>query len=235
MNESEKRERITANWKQVQSDVAQAAKQAGREKDSVSVIGVTKYVDAETTAMLFDAGCTTLGENRPQVLWQKAESDAFATRSPQWHLIGHVQRNKIRRVLRHRPLVHSVDSRRVLTALSEESVAADCITKVLLEVNISGDDAKTGFGADQLNALLIDEGLPNIEICGLMAMAGWGTSGDVAQAQFAEVRELRDKLASQSGNPLPELSMGMSGDFFEAIAEGATMVRIGSRLFDGIL
>lgn len=235
MNESEKRERIIANWQQVQSDVNDATKLANRDPDSVRVIGVTKYVDAETTAMLLDADCPCLGENRPQVLWQKAESDAFVDKSPQWHLIGHVQRNKIRRVLRHRPMVHSVDSQRVLKALSDESVVAECSTKVLLEVNISGEESKTGMNADQLTELLVADTWPNIEICGLMAMAGWGTSGDIARKQFAQVRELRDELAKRSGNPLAELSMGMSADFTEAIAEGATMVRIGSRLFEGLL
>lgn len=149
-------------------------------------------------------------------------------------MIGHLQRNKIRRTLRCDPVVHSVDSQRVLEAIADEAVLRDYQADVLLEVNISGDQAKTGFAPEGLGRVLANLPSSGVRVLGLMAMAGWGTDPDDARRQFAKTRQLRDELASVTGCELPELSMGMSGDFVAAIAEGATMVRIGSRLFEGV-
>ena len=232
------RDRILANWNAVLGEVADAATSSGRSIDDVKIIGVSKYVDAETTAALVEAGCHDLGENRPQVLWDKAESGLIDD-SVRWHVIGHLQRNKVRRTLRFSPMVHSVDSSRLLESIADESVAQDRTTKVMLEANISGDDSKTGMNVDELKRLLQDPLPSGIEVVGLMAMAGWGTQPDQARRQFAEVRALRDELAEQLAGrneiQLSELSMGMSGDFAAAIAEGSTMVRIGSRLFEGVM
>ncbi|MGB7323874.1 MAG: YggS family pyridoxal phosphate-dependent enzyme [Rubripirellula sp.] len=225
--------RLNENWNAVLSDVRQAATDAGRDPKSVTVIGVTKYVDADITAMLVDAGCDNLGENRAQVLWQKAEMLSLDN-SVQWHVIGHLQRNKTRRTLRHRPVIHSVDSEKLLTTIAQESSAAGITTDVLLEVNASGDEAKTGMTPEQLRVVLGTMPSDSVRVIGIMAMAGWGTDSSTAQSQFSETRELRDSLATEFGLELPHLSMGMSGDYAEAIAEGATMVRIGSRLFEGV-
>lgn len=235
MSDTEHRERIAQNYQAVLEDVALATKQGGRQSHDVKIIGVTKYVDAATTAALVHAGCHSLGENRPQVLWQKAESDELASQAIDWHMIGHVQRNKLRRMMRYQPMIHSVDSQRLFDAIGGEAALANQKMKVLLEINISGDDSKTGLSVEALRDLLQNEPHPQVSICGLMAMAGLGSDQSTAREQFAKVRRLRDQLAAESGNPLEELSMGMSGDFAEAIAEGATMVRIGSRLFEGVL
>lgn len=226
-------DRLNENWNTVTSEVSQAAVAAGREPDSITVIGVTKYVDADVTAMLVDAGCKNLGENRPQVLWQKAETLSLDD-SVQWHVIGHLQRNKARRTLKHRPIVHSVDSARLLQTIAEESAAEGFTTDVLLEVNASGEEAKTGMSPDQIRAILDSIPGSGIRVIGIMAMAGWDTDSSLCKTQFSQTRELRDSLVNEFGLSLPHLSMGMSGDFVEAIAEGATMVRIGSRLFDGV-
>ncbi|GAA5504852.1 YggS family pyridoxal phosphate-dependent enzyme [Novipirellula caenicola] len=238
MMDSDSQTRLAENWRAVQQDVQAAVTAANRPDDSVTIIGVTKYVDAETTLALVNAGCRVLGENRPQVLWKKNEEVAFPD-DVQWHLIGHLQRNKLRRSLPFRPMIHSVDSPRLLTAIVEEAAAQQIPTKVLLEVNISGEEAKTGLKPQELRPM-IESHLGSsesgeVEIVGLMAMAGWGTDADAARQQFAATRQLRDELQQQTGVALPELSMGMSGDFAAAIAEGATMVRIGSRLFEGFL
>ncbi|QDT12075.1 YggS family pyridoxal phosphate-dependent enzyme [Planctomycetes bacterium K23_9] len=235
MNESDRKERIRQNYLSVVDEVAVAAQASGRQPSDVTIVGVTKYVDAATTADLVDAGCGSLGENRPQVLWQKAESEELKDQPVQWHMIGHLQRNKLRRLMRYAPMIHSVDSRRLLEAVAKEAGEIDQAVDVLLEVNISGDDAKTGLSPDALLELLQEDRGPLVRIGGLMAMAGMGTDQGAARKQFADVRMLRDKLAASTGNPLANLSMGMSGDFKEAIAEGATLVRIGSRLFDGVL
>ena len=224
--------RLQDNWKHVCDDVAKAATASGRRPEDIQIIGVSKYVDAKTTAALFSAGCRALGESRPQQLWSKAESLALGDQV-RWHLIGHLQRNKIRRTLRWNPVVHSVDSRRLLESIAEEAVLQDHCADVLLEVNISGDEAKTGFAPDQLEPVIADLPRNGVRVRGLMAMAGWGTDPDDARQQFARTRQLRDALAAACGCELTELSMGMSGDFEAAIAEGSTMVRIGSRLFEG--
>jgi pyridoxal phosphate enzyme (YggS family) len=225
---------IQENWDGVCEEVADAAKESGRSAEDVTIIGVTKYVDTDWTASLVMAGCHHLGENRPQVLWGKAESPGFPTKA-KWHMIGHLQTNKVRRLLRYQPLIHSVDSERLLDFIAQESVAKNQQTRLLLEVNISGDESKTGMQPQMIEAMIRREIPPGIEIMGLMAMAGLDGDLDNAQRQFHEVRELRDRLSSESGLELKELSMGMSADYQQAIAAGATMVRIGSRLFDGLL
>ena len=227
------RRRLTENWEAAVSEVADAALACGREPSEVKIIGVSKYVDAQCTRALFEAGCDQLGESRPQSLWQKAESPGL-DHGVQWHMIGHLQTNKVRRLLRCRPIVHSVDSRRLLDCLKQESDAQGITTRILLEVNISGDPAKTGMAPEVAEELL--ERLPDsgVEIIGLMAMAGWGTAAEQAERQFTLTRQLRDRWQQKYQIKLAELSMGMSGDYREAIAAGSTMVRIGSRLFEGV-
>lgn len=243
MSKSDDAAIIAENWKRVTDEVAHAAVAAGRDPAEVRIIGVSKYVDADTTAALVDAGCDQLGENRPQQFWGKAEHPSLAGRV-RWHLIGHLQTNKARRTLRYRPLIHSVDSERLLRAIDDEAVAGGFTVDVLVEANVSGDESKTGLAAAAVEELVTkcrawraerDPTAPGgVNLCGVMAMAGWGTDGGEAKRQFARTRKLRDHLRSTFGVELPELSMGMSGDFAEAIAEGATMVRIGSRLFEGV-
>ncbi|WP_149495974.1 YggS family pyridoxal phosphate-dependent enzyme [Roseiconus lacunae] len=226
-------DQIRANYQAVVQKIRQAESAAGRPSESVRLIGVTKYVDASTTQSLIDVGCADLGENRPQVLWQKA-AELTVPKDFRWHMIGHVQTNKLRRLLKHRPLIHSVDSERLLRAIEEESRHQNCVTDVLLEVNVSGDENKTGLSVEEIRRLAKHCDPASVNLLGLMAMAGWGTAGDEAARQFAEVARLRDELEGELDRRLPELSMGMSGDFGEAIAAGATMVRIGSALFEGI-
>lgn len=246
------RQRIADNWQATVDDVAGAARAAGRDPGDVAIIGVSKYVDAEITRWLIQAGCRSLGENRPQVLLQKhewlqthpSETAADEPASPvRWHQIGHLQRNKVRRLLDADPMIHSVDSARLLDEIISQSSSRDSAIELLIEINVSGEDAKTGLPPEQLGELIeavqnqppTQPGQsPHVRLVGLMAMAGWGTDADQARRQFASLRQLRDTAATASGMPLPHLSMGMSGDYEAAIAEGATMVRIGSRLFDGL-
>jgi pyridoxal phosphate enzyme (YggS family) len=230
------RELIAANVARIRERIAAAAQAAGRDPVEIKLVAVSKYVDAATAALLVDAGCHALGEARPQQLWDKAAAPALA--GVEWHLIGRLQRNKIRRTLPLTSLIHSVDSERLLAALDEEAAALGMTSRVLLEVNCSGDATKQGFTADEVRALLPT--IPNyahLEVAGLMTMASLDGDDAVAHANFAALRALRDELARPSppNVDLHELSMGMSGDFEIAIAEGATIVRIGSSLFEGVL
>lgn len=226
--------RLRANWQAVVEQVAHAATSASRTPQSVRIIGVTKYVDPEVTAGVIAAGCADVGESRPQQLVEKAAALAAAPPA-RWHLIGPLQRNKARRTLPVAAVIHSIDSLKLLRYLDTLVAELGVAVQGLIEVNISGDEAKHGFSPSELlrQAEALAEVAP-LELVGLMGMAGLQSNAAEAQREFAALRTLRDQLAVASGLPLPELSMGMSGDFTEAIAEGATMVRIGSRLFEGL-
>ncbi|HTM55009.1 MAG TPA: YggS family pyridoxal phosphate-dependent enzyme [Pirellulales bacterium] len=227
--------RLGDNLARVRDRVARAAESSGREPASVTLVGVTKYVEAETAAALVACGCLDLGESRPQELWSKATE--LAALPVRWHLIGHLQRNKIRRTLPLVELIHSVDSRRLLAALEEEASAANCTVRVLLEVNITPDMAKTGLRPKEAEGVLAwAAALKHVTIGGIMGMASLEGGTETARRDFARLRQLRDQLSAccPPNVALDELSMGMSNDFEIAIEEGSTMVRVGSALFEGI-
>jgi len=222
------------NLHRVRERIARTAESAGRHPDEIKLVGVTKYVGVREALELATAGCTDLAESRPQELWSKAA----ALPDVRWHLVGHLQRNKVRRTLPLVSLIHSVDSERLLAAISEERAATDDYpppASVLLEVNTSGEPAKHGLAPDAVEPLLAAAPrYAHVAICGLMTMAALEGGTEVAARNFATLRELRDRLIPNApdGVRLDELSMGMSGDFEVAIREGATIVRIGSLLWE---
>jgi pyridoxal phosphate enzyme (YggS family) len=229
------RQIIADNVARIRDRIAAAALAANRQPKEVKLVAVTKYVDAETAALLLEAGCTTLAESRPQELWAKAAASHLA--AAQWHLVGRLQRNKVRRTLPLIELIHSVDGERLLAEINDQAQALEATPSVLLEVNCSAEAAKQGFSADELRRLLpLLPKYPRVKVAGLMTMAALEGGLTVAHANFAALRNLRDELAKQAppGVDLRELSMGMSSDFEAAIAEGATLVRIGSSLFEGL-
>jgi PLP dependent protein len=235
---------IADNLRRVRERIARAAESCGRRSGEIMLVGVTKYVGAPETAELIGAGCPELGESRPQELWTKAGELASASEIPRpsWHLIGHLQRNKIRRTLPLVALIHSVDSLRLLAAVDAEARAlaktGDNISspiRLLLEVNTSGESAKHGLAPDDIEWLLISASqYPRVAVCGLMTMAALSGGPTVAARNFATLRKLRDRLQPHIPDcvHLDELSMGMSGDFEIAIREGATIVRVGSALWE---
>ena len=233
-------DRCRRNLATVRDRVAEACRLAGRDPGEVRLVGVTKYVSAPSARMLLEAGCIDLAESRPQSLWGKATALADHHPAPRWHLIGHLQRNKIRRTLPLVALLHSLDSLRLLHALEAEAAAAGRVCEALVEVNLAGDPGRTGImEADVVAVLEAAAGAPHVRVMGLMGMAAVPDRQDgsgAARRQFAGLRELRDDLARRvpTSTGLRELSMGMSGDFVEAILEGATLVRIGSALWEGI-
>jgi PLP dependent protein len=233
-------ERCRHNLASVRDRVAAACRSAGRDPGDVRLVGVTKYVSAESTRMLLDAGCIDLAESRPQSLWAKASALADHAPAPRWHLIGHLQRNKLRRTLPLVSLLHSLDSLRLLESIEAEASASGLVSDALIEVNLAGDPGRTGVMEADVPAVLEAAGrAPHVRVLGLMGMAAvpdGDDSGAAARRQFARLRELRDELAGRlpTVTGLRELSMGMSGDFEEAILEGATLVRVGSALWEGI-
>jgi pyridoxal phosphate enzyme (YggS family) len=232
----------------VQERIARAAESAGRRADEITLVGVTKYVGVKEAAALVAAGCHHLGESRPQELWNKADeltvkraagfTPAVPDTTIHWHLIGHLQRNKVTRTLPLVTLIHSIDSERLLTAINEARTSSDdsgLPTNVLLEVNTSGESAKHGLAPNEVEPLLAAApNFPQIAIRGLMTMAALEGGPTVAARNFAALRDLRDRLKPNAPScvELNELSMGMSDDFEVAIREGATIVRVGSALWE---
>jgi pyridoxal phosphate enzyme (YggS family) len=239
--------RIADNLAAVRQRMRTAAERSGRSPHEITLVAVTKYVNAELARAVAAAGCLDLGESRPQELWAKAAalgppvSDvAGGSAGPgtiRWHLVGHLQRNKIRRTLPLVHLIHSVDSRRLLDALELEGAQTDRTAAVLLEANISGDITKTGLPPDELEPIVADAARwPHVALRGLMGMASLVGGTETARRDFNRLRALRDRLARRAppGVSLAELSMGMSSDFEIAIEAGATIVRVGSALFEGV-
>ena len=229
------RQQIADNVARVRERIAKAAVSAGRPPETVELVAVSKYVGPREAAALLAAGCPILGESRPQQLFEKASSSELSRAT--WHMIGHLQRNKVRRVLPLVSLIHSVDSPRLLRAIDRVAGELSLSARVLLEVNSSGDAEKEGLGEQELLDLVprLAE-FPHVEVRGLMTMAARRGGITVAANNFASLRKLRERASSHcpAGVSLSELSMGMSGDFEVAIREGATLVRIGSLLFEGV-
>ena len=229
-------QQLTDNLARVRERIRQACEAAGRAAEGVQLVAVAKYVDATTTAALLAAGCQALGESRPQQLWDKAAQPELAT--AEWHMIGHLQRNKVPRTVAVAELIHSVDSPRLLKAINDAAAQQARTARVLLEINCSGEAAKHGLSADELKQLLPQlESYPRVQVCGLMTMAALAGGAATAARNFASLRDLRDHVAPECppSVKLRELSMGMSQDLEVAIQEGATIVRIGSLLFEGLI
>lgn len=226
-------DRLSQNWSTVQERVAAAARRAGRDPCDVTLVAVTKATTAEAARRLVHCGAFDLGENYPQELWRKA--DALRDLPVRWHLIGHLQTNKAKRTWPLVRMIHGVDSWKLLRVLDELAASLPDPPAVCLQVNTSGEASKHGWSPEGLLAESEQiAGFPRTPIVGLMTMAALGPSAEDARSAFARLRELRDELQMRTGKALPELSMGMTHDFEVAIEEGATLVRIGTALFDGV-
>lgn len=228
-------EQLAENVATVQHQIAEAAKRSGRDVSDVCLVGVTKYVDVATTRALVSAGCKTLGENRPQVLWEK--TNAMQDLDVRWHMIGHLQRNKVKRTVESTALIHSCDSLRLLKSVHEAGLQLEKRVDVLLEVNVSGEAAKHGFSPDEIESVIeAVEPMESLRVTGLMCMAGLGSGQQDVRREFDSLRELREsnRASAPPNVELRELSMGMSRDFEVAIEAGATLVRVGSSLFQGL-
>nr|WP_226895293.1 YggS family pyridoxal phosphate-dependent enzyme [Luteolibacter marinus] len=210
---------------ELQGRVADACASSGRDPGEVELLAVSKTFPAEAVLEAYEAGQRNFGESRQQEAATKIEVLPGDIR---WHFIGGLQRNKVRKVLSSFPVVHSMDSVRLLEHSDRIAGELAVKTQVYLEVNIAGEESKGGFLPDDLLAVggtLV--GFAHLEIRGLMVIPPEGES----RRWFAETRILRDRVESATGLKLPSLSMGMSGDFEDAIREGATIVRVGSALF----
>jgi PLP dependent protein len=225
---------IGARWVGVRRRIEEAAAGADRDPADVRVVAVTKGFGPEVVRAALATGLTRFGENRVQ----EGEVKVAAAPDAEWHLIGHLQSNKVRRAVAAFAWLEGVDSVQVLTRVDRAAGEEGRRPHVLLQVNVAEAATQHGFPAaslasgpaqDTLGPVL--EGLTAADVVGLMAIGPLTSDAAVSRAAFAAVRLLRDQLQEATGRPLPELSMGMSADLEAAVAEGATLVRVGTALF----
>lgn len=213
----------------VQARIAVAAKKSGRNPEDIKLIAVTKTYPVSDMNDAIRLGITDIGENKPQEI-----RDKFNYVDPvNWHLIGHLQTNKIKYVINKCTLIHSVDSVKLMQELEKAAISADRHIDILIQVNISGEESKSGISPEELDTLLkYAENLDRVHVKGLMTIAPKAEFCDVSQ-HFRNMKALFDKTAKKNYKnvSMTVLSMGMSGDFEAAIENGSTMVRIGSLIF----
>ncbi|MAG57013.1 MAG: YggS family pyridoxal phosphate-dependent enzyme [Planctomycetes bacterium] len=227
-------QRLASNLFAVRERMVEALAAAGRAPDAARLVAVTKSVPAEVAWALLDLGQRDLGESRPEIALPKALALGKHDPAPVWHMIGRYQTRKIRDSLPMFTYVHSVHDLRLLERLAARA-SADRELRILLQVNVAGEAAKQGFRPDETEAALEHaERSAKLSVQGLMTMAPAGRSSDQLRRVFADLRILRDRLATPE-RPLQELSMGMSDDFEEALREGATLIRVGTALYSGVL
>lgn len=224
------RERLAESLPVVRGRMEEAAAAAGRDPASVRLVAVTKGHPLEALVAALDAGLRHLGENRVEELEEKVA--ALGRARVTWHMIGHLQSRKAGRALQVADLIHSVDSLRLADRLSRSAEAEGREARVLVQVNTSGEEAKSGFerGAASDAVLAIAE-LPHLRVEGLMTMAPFVDDEAVLSASFRRLRETLDDVRRHDPRVGTELSMGMTNDLEIAIREGSTMVRIGTALF----
>ena len=220
---------IAVNLSEVQEMVIAAAEKSGRAPESVKLIAVSKTFPAAAVLKAYELGQRRFGENKVQELALKSSE---LPQDIQWHMIGHLQGNKVKLAVENADYIHAVDSVKLLQRIDRLAGELGRSPKILLEINISGEESKFGANTGLARELLENAAeCKNTQVVGLMTMAPFGVPEQELRSIFGSLRQLRDALQTEFKLDLPELSMGMSGDFEIAIEEGATMVRIGTLLF----
>ncbi len=218
----------------VRRDISDALSLSGRKEESLTLIGVSKFFPPEYAQAAFELGLTDLGENRVQEMLSKQDTLERLGLYPDWHLIGTLQTNKVKMIIGHTKLIHSVSSEELLNEISKRSTSMNVITSVLLQVNVSGEETKHGFESDQMDRIMDLAGnCTNIKLCGLMTMAPIQLGEHDARPIFDKTNELFMRLKTRTKEPdnWTVLSMGMSQDYIDAIQCGATHIRIGTAIF----
>jgi hypothetical protein len=244
------KEQLRDNLARVRENIANACQRAGREPAAVRLVAVTKYVSPTVLREVVAAGIPDIGESRVQQLVARArelgpsrldwpdQPEAGPVQGPRWHMIGHLQRNKVKLLLPHARIVHSLDSVRLAEALDQQAEQLGAVVDAFIEVNLAGEVSKTGIQPEGAQALVeAVNTCRRIRLRGLMTMAPLGPDAEAARPDFARLRELLERLRADRAVPptCSHLSMGMSQDYTVAVEEGATFVRIGSALFEGLL
>ncbi len=243
------RRKLAENWKRVQRRVENVCTRVDRDPSTITVVAVTKYASLDVIRVLVDNGVRHLGENRVGELTKRAgminewlsrrarDLSAGARPRPNWHMIGHLQRNKVALLLPWVELIHSVDSLRLAEEIDAQSAKLERVTPILMQVNTSGEATKSGIAVAATTHMAEQVcSLKHIELRGLMAMAPLTDDESVVRGTFERARELFDEVVSERlcGPEFRDLSLGMSNDFELGIECGATYLRIGSALFEGV-
>ena len=220
---------IRENLEQINKNIENARKNAGRELSEVHLIAVSKTKPVEMLKEAYDAGCRLFGENRVQELTEKMP---VLPDDIKWHMIGHLQTNKIKYIIGKVALIHSVDTLHLAEAIDKEAAKAGCTQDVLIEINVAGESSKFGTADMDVNKQLIKDvsGLKNLKLKGLMTVAPYTDDPEENRVYFKALKKLADDMREYfDGEPV--LSMGMTGDYMVAVEEGATYVRVGTGLF----
>jgi pyridoxal phosphate enzyme (YggS family) len=224
-------EELRENLKRINERIAEAASRVGRKPEDVQLVAVTKTVETERIREGIEAGLKVLGENRVQ----EAEGKILELgHGAQWHMIGHLQTNKVKKAVRLFDMIHSVDSLHLAFEIEKRASALGKQMPILLQVDLAEEETKSGFSKEELfDALPQMAGLAHIKICGVMTIPPFSPDPEASRPYFRELSDLREKIAGvyPEGIRMDILSMGMSQDFEVAIQEGANMVRIGTALF----
>ena len=219
------------NYSIVRENILKACEKAGRDPKSVKLIAVSKTKPAEDIEEIYSLGQRDFGENKVQELSQKIE---ILPDDIKWHLIGHLQQNKVKYIIGKTELIHSVDSERLALTISKEAVKHNVTADVLIEVNVAGEESKFGVTTDETIELIEKiSKLPGIHICGLMTIAPFVADPEENRPVFRKLRELSVDIADKKIDnvTMSVLSMGMTNDYIVAIEEGATLVRVGTAIF----
>ena len=225
-------------YEKVMERLDRAVQAAGRKREEITLIAVSKLHPAQMVAEVAALGHVDFGENYVQEALEKRETlenmlPLERSAALRWHMIGHVQSRKAAQVAGHFDLVHTLDSERLAQALEKRCAQAGVQQRVLIEVNVGEESQKSGVDRKNLSALAdyVQASCPHLELQGLMCIPPVFDAGEAARPYFALLRTLAEKLRSEAGLSLPHLSMGMSGDFEWAVMEGATFVRVGTDIF----
>jgi len=224
---------IAENIARVKERIAESALRAGRKPEEITLVAVSKRVDLSRIKEAIEAGVTTFGENYVQ---EASEKISQIGEDVNWHMVGHLQTNKVKYVVPLFSVIHSVDSLRLAEEISKRALTLEKTIEVLIQVNISEEDTKSGITSDQLLRLLEAVApLGGISVRGLMTMPPFFPDQELSRPFYQKLRQFRDRLLPvlPDSISLSHLSMGMSGDFEVAIEEGATMVRVGTAVFGG--
>lgn len=224
-------ELLKENLLHVQENIKKACERAGRETSEVTLIAVSKTKPVSDLQTVYEAGVRQFGENKVQELTEKYE---VLPKDIHWHMIGHLQRNKVKYIVDKATLIHSVDSYALAEEISRQAVKKQVVADVLVEVNIAAEESKFGISGEEAAALVTDiAGLPGIHIRGLMTIAPFVENAEENRIFFRKMKQLSVDIRQKNIDnvDMDVLSMGMTGDYMVAIEEGATMVRVGTGIF----
>lgn len=223
---------LKENLKEVEEKISEACGRAGRAREEVTLIAVSKTKPVEMLQEIYDAGIRDFGENKVQELTEKYE---VMPKDMKWHMIGHLQRNKVKYIVDKVTLIHSVDSLRLAETISKEAKKKDVTVPILIEVNIAGEETKFGLSSKEEVISLVEQvaALPNLSVKGLMTVAPPAENPEENRPFFREIKQLSVDITNKNIDnvSMEILSMGMTNDYTVAIEEGATMVRVGTGIF----